>query len=330
MWPAANATTLVRTLVTNKAALARAADGILTTREQTDVRRPPTPTENLEILDSPLPLPAWEVRRGAQRKTRRRDPWTAADVALLDEATAIISAEVRKYGHIVVDEAQDLSPMQLRMIARRSPAGSVTLLGDLAQASGAWAPHEWTEVVEHLDTPAGWRPAELRLGYRSPADVIELAARIQRVAAPNVPETEAVRARRGGVQLVNALENVTRAVVAAVRRLTADHGSTAVIGVVAQLPELEAALAQDGIDAGQAELGGLERRVALVEARMAKGLEFDAVIVVDPAAIVASAADEMRGLRLLYVTVTRPTQALVIVHRGDLPSALLPDADGDR
>jgi superfamily I DNA/RNA helicase len=112
--------------------------------------------------------------------------------------------------------------------------------------------------------------------------------------------------------------------------LTERFRSVAVISTAAVLDELEPALRTRGVDAGRADAGGLERAVALVEARTAKGLEFDAVVVADPAGIVASAADEMRGLRLLYVAVTRPTQALTVVHPGNLPSALLPHGQGDR
>ena len=105
-------------------------------------------------------------------------------------------------------------------------------------------------------------------------------------------------------------------------RLAARYGSVAVITAADGIDRVETALWARGLDAARADQGGLEHRVALVEARQAKGLEFDAVVVADPAAIVASAADEGRGLRLLYVALTRPTQALAVVHGGDLPAAL--------
>ena len=122
------------------------------------------PTEPLEVRADALPLPAWELRRQAARrpKVTRREPWTSADVALLDEAAHLITGEVSTYGHVIVDEAQDLSPMQLRMVARRTPNGSVTVLGDLAQASSPWSPPAWERVVEHLATPAGWRIHDIK------------------------------------------------------------------------------------------------------------------------------------------------------------------------
>ncbi|GAC1599386.1 MAG: AAA family ATPase [Acidimicrobiales bacterium] len=325
LWPSISPPALVRALVTKKAVLARAAEGILDPAEQRDLLRPPTATESLDVPGTGIAPPAWELRRQAARprKVRRRDPWTAADIALLDEVTAVISGEGRTYGHVVVDEAQDLSPMQLRMVARRSPAGSVSLLGDLAQASGAWAPDSWEEVAEHLATPAGWRLAELRLGYRSPGDVLEFAARLLPFAAPNVTPPEAVRSRRGGVEVVEARMALWAEVVSHAGALAARYSSVAVITGAAQVDDVQDALRAAGLDAARAEdAGGLSRRIAVIGAVQAKGLEFDAVLVADPAAIVASALDDQRGMRLLYVALTRSTQALVVIHRGDLPPPL--------
>ena len=325
LWPSVSPTALVRALVTKKAVLARAAAGILDPAEQRDLLRPATATESLDVPGTGIAPPAWELRRQAAkpRKVRQREPWTAAEVALLDEVTAVVTGEGRTYGHIVVDEAQDLSPMQLRMVARRSPAGSVSLLGDLAQASGAWAPDSWEEVAEHLATPAGWRLAELRLGYRSPGDVLELAARLLPLAAPNVTPPEAVRSRRGGVEIVDAGHDLSAAVVSHTQALADRYLSIAVITNAEQVDELEQALRSAGLDAARAEdAGGLSRRITVIGAVQAKGLEFDAVVVADPAGIVATALDAARGMRLLYVALTRPTQALVVIHQADLPPPL--------
>jgi DNA helicase IV len=330
-WPSVAPAALVRSLVTKRSVLARAADGILTRAEQAAVLRTATPTESLEPLKGGPPQPAWELRKPTKpAKVQRRDPWTAAEVALLDEAISFITGEGRTYGHIVVDEAQDLSPMQLRMIGRRAPGGSVTLLGDLAQASGAWAPSTWEEVVAHLPRPEGWRLSELKLGYRSPADVIELASRLLPVAAPGVTPTEAVRSARGGVVIreAPAPAEMPATVAAEAARLADRYHSVAVITAISRLDLIEAALAAGGLDAGRADLGGLDRRVTLVEATQAKGLEFDAVVVADPAAIVDGAPEQGRGLRLLYVALTRPTQALAVVHAGDLPDPLTAGGPG--
>lgn len=324
LWPSISAGVLVRKILTDKSLLAAAAEGLLTRSEQADARRPATPTESLEIRSAVTPPPAWELRRPTSTratKPKRREPWTTADVALLDEASLLLTGESRTYGYVVVDEAQDLSPMQLRMVARRAPAGAVTLLGDLAQASGAWAPDSWESVVDHLPTPDGWRLAELRLGYRSPAEVIELASRLLPSAAPGVTPTEAVRSRRGGVTIVEGSSVVDGAAREA-GRLAALYGSVAVVTAAGRMDDQEGALRAAGVDAARADGGGLVKPVTLVEAHDVKGLEFDAVVVADPAAIVADAGDRPRGLRLLYVALTRPTQALAVVHGGDLPAEL--------
>jgi DNA helicase IV len=322
LWPSLSAAAFVRTLLTNRATLAAAADGVLTPAEQAALRRKPVPTEPLELRTDTRPPPAWELRRqgGRQRAVTRREPWTAADVALLDEAAFLITGETTTYGHVIVDEAQDLSPMQLRMVARRAPAGSVTVLGDLAQASSPWSPAGWDTVVAHLATPAGWRLAELRLGYRSPGDVIELASRLLPAAAPGVAATEPVRAAAGGVRFAMA-ENLTAAVVDHSGQLARRHGSVAVIAPSGRLDELVAGLAAAGRDVARAE-DGLGHAVTVVGPAAVKGLEFDAVVVADPAGIVASVPDRQRGLRLLYVALTRPTQALAVLHCGDLPAEL--------
>jgi DNA helicase IV len=322
LWPSLSAAALVRALLTNRATLAAAADGVLTTAERAALRRKPAPTEALEVRTDTRPPPAWELRRhGARRAAvKRREPWTAADVALLDEAAFLITGEITTYGHVIVDEAQDLSPMQLRMVARRAPAGSVTVLGDLAQASSPWSPPRWDAVVEHLATPAGWRLAELRLGYRSPGDVIELASRLLPAAAPGVAATEPVRTAAGGVRFA-AAENLTAAVVDHSRHLGLRHASVAVIAPTSRLDELVAGLAAAGSDVARAE-DGLGHAVTVVGPAAVKGLEFDAVVVADPAGIVASVPDRGRGLRLLYVALTRPTQALAVLHCGDFPAEL--------
>jgi DNA helicase IV len=324
LWPSLSPGALVRGLLTHRKLLAAAADGVLTAPEQAALRRAPVPTEPLEVRSSALPLPAWELRRQGARppKVTRRDPWTAADVALLDEAAYLITGEVTTYGHVVVDEAQDLSPMQLRMVARRSPNGSVTVLGDLAQASSPWSPPAWDVVVEHLASPDGWRTAELRLGYRSPGDVISLASRLLPSAAPGVAPTEAVRAAAGGV-VVEQVGNLTDAVREHAAVLASRHGSVAVVAPTEQLDDLSAALRASGADVARAE-DGLGHAVTVVGPTAVKGLEFDAVVVADPAGIVASVPDRARGLRLLYVALTRPTQALAVLHLGDAPVELVP------
>jgi DNA helicase IV len=276
-WPALTAPGVVRRLLTNRAALAEAADGLL------------GPDERAAIL-----------RRPARKVSD--EPWTVADLAVLDEAEAAIAGPPRSYGHIVVDEAQDLSAMGLRALARRSPAASMTVLGDLAQATAPGAQESWDEAIAHLGGPATATRADLDLGYRVPASIMDMANRLLAEAAPGVTPCRSVRAG-GRPPVFVAADDVGGEVRRAVAELTAEFGTVAVV-----VP-----------DALRAEVAGLPDAVPALRPPEAKGLEFDAVVVVEPEAIAGGTA---RGLRLLYVALTRAVQELVVVHARPLPAGL--------
>ena len=223
IWPALAAPALVRRLLTNRAALASAAGGLLSADEQAAIRRPST-------------------RRVAD------EPWTSADLALLDEAEAAISGPPRAYGHIVVDEAQDLSTMELRAVARRSPEASMTVLGDLAQATAPAAQQSWESAVAALGGPATAERADLDLGYRVPASVMDVANGLLAEAAPDVVPTRSVRA--GGrpptaVEVAGA-DGLVDAVVAAVGELAESYSSVAVVVPDEAAASMATALASDG------------------------------------------------------------------------------------
>jgi DNA helicase IV len=296
LWRPVNPTALVRRLVTSRTALARAADGILNADEQRVMLRA-------------------TARKGAP------DPWTAADLPLLDEAEFFVKGEVRRYGHVVVDEAQDLSAMALRMVARRAVSSSLTVLGDLAQATGAGASRSWSDALEHLGSPELVRTAELTIGYRLPAAILDFANRLLPEAAPHV--TAAVSAREEG-EPPEVVAVAPDALVAEVPQRAADLAreftTTAVIAPVAMLDPLRAGLAAVGLDVPLPEQSTISHRLSLLPASLAKGLEFDAVIVVEPSAIVA---ESQHGTRLLFVALTRPVQRLVIAHARSLPTALV-------
>ncbi len=112
------------------------------------------------------------------RARRDADAWAANDLPLLDEAESLLRGGTRQFEHVVVDEAQDLSPMQLRMLARRARHRSMTVLGDLAQATGPASPGTWEETLAHLGAPANAETAELTMGYRLPGAVLSLANRL--------------------------------------------------------------------------------------------------------------------------------------------------------
>ncbi|MDQ4096464.1 MAG: ATP-binding domain-containing protein, partial [Actinomycetota bacterium] len=223
----------------------------------------------------------------------------------------------RTFGHVLVDEAQDLSPMQARMIGRRVPNGSMTIVGDLGQASGDHAARSWEDLIHHLPHRRQARIAELSVNYRTPSEVMELAARILETATPGLAPPRSVRSAGEWPTFtqVPASELVTAAAEAARTQLGATaRGRVAVIAASALVEELRAAL--DAPDTGSAVL---EQPIAVFTVEGVKGLEFDAVVVVEPADIVE---ERSNGLRGLYVALTRTTRALHVVHHRPLPDMM--------
>jgi DNA helicase IV len=206
------------------------------------------------------------------------------------------------------------------MLGRRCPNGSMTLLGDLAQGTGVWAHESWHDLARHLPDPDGVRIEELRYGYRSPAEVLDLANRLLPAAAPGVAPTEAVRSGHGAPTFVAvAADRLLATVAIETVALAGAHRSVGVIAPVRLVAQVRAAVVEAGVDAGDPAQDGLDRPVTVLDAQTSRGLEFDAVVVVEPAAILEDAA---RGLRLLYVAITRPTRHLAVVSSLPLPEAL--------
>ncbi|MCC5952182.1 MAG: AAA family ATPase [Acidimicrobiia bacterium] len=277
----------------------------------------------------------WRALHRPRRPDAAAVVWAHNDVPLLDEARALLGPlpksrrrgaedddEVRTYGHILVDEAQDLSPMELRMLNRRSLNGSMTVVGDIAQATGQWAHGSWDEILELLPDRKPPRRAELTVGYRLPAPIMDLAARVLATAAPEVTPPRSVR-QDGDPPLVQSATAATLASVTAdvVRRELAavGVGNVAVICATARADEVSAQLAAAGIDHGRATRHGLDSQVTVVPVSLVKGLELDAAVVVEPAAIVD---EEAQGMRALYVALTRATKRLAVVHARPLPVEL--------
>jgi DNA helicase IV len=255
--------------------------------------------------------------------------WTDSDVALLDEARELLGARpgkkredaVRTYGHIVVDEAQDLSPMELRVLTRRSLNGSMTVVGDIAQSTGAWAHHSWDEILEHLPERRPPRIVELTVGYRIPAPMMTLAARVLTEAAPGLKPPRSVRQDGQPPRVVRAAGAVTDTVVDVVRdlRLDIDSGNIAVICPASLVTPVSDALDEAGLAFGRATRRGLDSPLTVVPVGLVKGLEVDAAVVVEPSRIVS---EEAQGMRALYVALTRATKRLTVVHAEPLPAAL--------
>ena len=364
MWPRLSPHELVHDLLGARPLLAAAGKGILTADEVQRLYRPRSASLDAVAWtagDAALVDEARAVlgpRRG--RPARTRNPrgeegssseggfWpaglAASPVPLSAAAggstgsAAVAEEEIRSFGHIVVDEVQDLSPMQLRMLARRSLSGSMTVVGDIAQATGPWAPTGWDEVTRHLSPQRPPRLVELTVSYRTPAEVVALAAQVLAVAAPDVRPPRPVRQAGWPPRIVRTARvslAATVAELAAVEVTAVAPGRVAVLGPSVVLPEVTRALADAGLDpvdprdpAG----AGLTAGLVVLPADEANGLEFDSVIVVEPALVAAAGGDASgeappipttRGLRTLYVALTRPTRRLVVVHAGPLPVELL-------
>ncbi len=298
VWPAIDPLRLVLRLLSDPSALADAADGILSAEEQQKL--------------------LWhKVVRGPATA-----PWSVADAVLVDEAADLVD-RTPSLGHVVLDEAQDLSPMQLRAVGRRCSTGSATVLGDLAQGTTPWATPSWDVALTHLGKSDALVEV-LDRGYRVPSAVIDFAARLLPVMAPDLGAPVSVRDDPGRLDLVQVrVADVAASSLASVREALDRPGSVGLIAADARIPELAAALDATGtaylrLDEERDDVPE-EVRLSLVPASIAKGLEFDWVVVVEPAEIVAA---EPRGLRRLYVVLTRAVSGLAVVHAEPLPDAL--------
>ncbi|GAX57040.1 HelD family protein [Streptomyces olivochromogenes] len=289
VWPRTRPEEVLARLLTDAEALAGAADGLLDADEQKAI--------------------LWAKPPRSYKSAR----WSAADLVLLDEVAGLVE-HPEGYGHVVVDEAQDLSPMECRAIARRAPFGSLTVLGDLAQGTTPWAAREWGELLGHLGKPDA-AVVPLTIGFRVPEAVVGLANRLLARLDVRVPPARSLR--RDGELTVRAVPDagdVLPATVDAVRGALAHEGSIGVIAADPDVGRVREALRAAGVEtAGPEELGA---RVAVVPATLAKGLEYDHVVAVEPAAV---AEAEARGLHRLYVVLTRAVSRLEVVHARPLP-----------
>ncbi|WP_237565968.1 HelD family protein [Ornithinimicrobium cerasi] len=256
--------------------------------------------------------------------------WSAADLVLLDEVTDLL-ARTPSLGHVVLDEAQDLSPMQLRAVGRRASTGSLTVLGDIAQGTTPWATGSWEESLAHLGKDLGADDVHLEVldrGFRVPAAVIEYAARLLPLMAPGLGAPRSVRSHPGRLEVLRAHDAVAGAVDAAARAAR-QEGSVGVIVPDAWVPDVGAALTAAGVEHEVLDGEHAEARILpvhLVPATVAKGLEFDQAVVVEPAAIASAEPDTRSGLRRLYVVLTRAVSGLTVVHAEPLPGPLAREA----
>ncbi|MGW6305843.1 HelD family protein [Streptomyces niveus] len=298
VWPAVDPAKLVLRLLSDADFLAEHAEGLLTADEQRALlwTKPPRSVKTAK--------------------------WSSADAVLIDEANDLVS-RTHSLGHVVLDEAQDLSPMQYRAVGRRCSTGSATVLGDLAQGTTPWATASWAEALEHLGKPDA-AVEELTAGFRVPREVIAYASRLLPTISPGLTEVASVREAPGSLEVrpveAGALDT---AVVGACVESLRHEGSIGLIAADARIPALSAALAAADLPhlAPGEETTALSR-LTLVPASLAKGLEYDYVVLDEPSAVVSGEPDERTGLRRLYVALTRAVSGLTVIHASPLPNQL--------
>ena len=288
IWPKVDPVRLVFGLLSSPEALAAAADGLLSADEQAAI--------------------VWtQVPRGPGSAR-----WSPADAVLIDEARDLVT-RTPSMAHVVVDEAQDLSPMECRALGRRCSTGAATVLGDLAQGTTPWAAPTWTSLLSNLGKP-DTDVRELTVGYRVPRQILDYASTLLAVIAPDLRPASSLRADPGALDLIPvAPGELGVALVAACRQAEARPGSVAVIAADPEVASLGRALERAGLDFGTP---GSDARLTLVPVTLAKGLEYDHVIVVEPAGI---ARAEARGLQRLYVALTRAVSRLTVLYAEPLP-----------
>jgi DNA helicase IV len=294
IWPKADPVRLVFSVLSDPGVLARASDGLLEPDEQAAISwaRPPRGP-------------------GSAR-------WSAADAVLVDEARDLIE-RTPSLAHVVVDEAQDLSPMECRAIGRRCATGSATVLGDIAQGTTPWATASWQQLLAHLGKEdAGLRV--LDIGYRVPHQILDFASRLLTHIAPGLTAARSVRQDAGSLVITAARPGtLPDALAAACADALTRPGSAAVIAADDQVAGFSAILSQAGLAHAVLDGDSDSQPLTVVPVTLAKGLEFDQVIVVEPARIAAS---EARGLHRLYVALTRAVSRLTVLHAEPLPAPL--------
>ncbi|GAA3392671.1 AAA family ATPase [Streptomyces roseoviridis] len=299
-WPAVDPAKLVLRLLGDADFLAEHAAGILDEEEQ-----------KLLLWAKPY-------------RSVKSAKWSAADAVLIDEAKDLVE-RTHSLGHVVLDEAQDLSPMQYRAVGRRCTTGSATVLGDLAQGTTPWATQSWAQALAHLGKPEAV-VEELTAGFRVPREVIAYASRLLPHMSPGLAPVESVRENPGSLTIrPSTPASLDADVVAACGEALGHEGSIGLIAADARIAPLAEALAAAGLTPlSPGEETTAESRLTLVPASLAKGLEYDYVVLDEPAAVVDGEPDERTGLRRLYVALTRAVSGLTVVHAAELPEQLAP------
>lgn len=355
LWPRLRPERLLRDLFADRTALHRVAAGILSDDEiELLVRdkQAPWTTADVPLLDEAAELlgdadAALRAQRERERREQERDyaegvldigagssgEWVGqVDAGLLADRFADTGPDLTvaeraagdrewTFGHVIVDEAQELSPMTWRLLMRRCPSRSFTVVGDVAQTGAAEGASSWAQVLDPF-VAGRWRTEELRVNYRTPSEIMEVAGDVLRAVDPALRPPESVReggeppraVRVAPGRLADELPGLVRDEAAAV-----GDGTVAVLVPGERHDAIAAALGEALPDLTSRRGDQLTQRVAVLPVREAKGLEFDAVVVVDPPGVLAGSR---RGANDLYVAVTRATKRLTVVSEGPLPEVL--------
>ncbi len=351
LWPFMTPQRLVAGLLAEEGALRRAAPGF-TDAERAGLLRPDHP-DSWTVADVPLLDEAAQLlgaddsaekrkRRAADRE-RRADERYAREVleitglagqGFVDAATLadwnrdagqqLTTAERAwadpnwAYGHVIVDEAQELSEMAWRMVMRRIPTRSLTVVGDVAQRGSAAGARSWAQMLDPF-VKGRWREELLTVNYRTPAEIMAVAADALAAVAPGERPPESVREEGVAPRALRGLARVPAVVAEELAEMSAENGQGGRLAVIAPTARI-GSLAQvltDAVPGDRAEV--LDAPVALLTVGQSKGLEFDRVVLADPAGILAQSP---AGGHDLYVAITRATHRLTVVHDGDLPAML--------
>lgn len=306
IWPTFTAPELLRQLLASEERLERATEGLLTDPERRLLFM--KPVERLEQVK-----------------------WTITDVPLADEVQYLLDHRPQRYWHVVIDEAQDLTPMELRMVGRRIRDGAVTVLGDLAQATGLWKYSTWSEIASHLGYPDSFEVEELSLAYRVPKGIMDVALPVLELTAPSIRAPVAFRDGAKPEWHEVPRDALVGEVISRASGRPSEAGTIAIIAPPGLLAQLRNELQGRQLDFGDGERGELAATIELLDPAMAKGLEFDHVYLVEPSAIMREGHEDRR-FQELYVALTRATRSLTCVYSEPLrwPLSLAVSGGGDR
>ena len=255
-----------------------------------------------------------------KKSTAQNDGWSISDIALIDYVDTLLNGQKEIYDYIIVDEAQDLTPMQIESIKKRSSNGDILLMGDLAQATGVWLYSSWQQLVDLLGTTIS-RFDELEFGYRVPKQIFEYATKVLSYIDPKIKPPRLVREVSESPVVNINLENLT--MYNLVTDIINDKFGDGIVGLIVS-DDMLADVCEDlklfGMSFTELDSAGLVKGINVVPVSRQKGLEFDSVVIYEPKAILEI---PLTGLRHLYVAITRSLNSLHFYCADELPIELI-------